>query len=399
MKFNNPTNQNVDLKNDKIKASSLPFGSASCDSESDSAAGSNPPGNWTENPAYCAPKRKVKINMTVLESPNTVRRKKYKINVKADDEAVQKYDSDLNPLNEELMNKSNVPLQQSNSQSNVKEPAQKSNHQLNLPNEEPSKKSNNENVVDTETAKLVQNLKERLKTFDEDLDRVKKAAQKINDDLGVQYFEPTEKSNNTHSPVNSRSNVKEAAQKYDSDLNLSNEEPSKKSNVPLQQSNSRSNVKEATQKFNNDLNLSNEQPSKKSNVPLQRNNSLSNVKKAAQKIDVANEEPKKESNVPLHPRIPRSNVKKVAQKIEPVLRHKINHDFNVSNEEPIKESNVSHSPHISRSNSFGRRRDSSHRRDSSGGGNHRWQDLDNKQIKSHLKMTPRERYDLYKIDR
>ena len=36
-----------------------------------------------------------------------------------------------------------------------------------------------EENVDAETAKLVQNLKDRLKTFDEDLDRVKKAAQKI----------------------------------------------------------------------------------------------------------------------------------------------------------------------------------------------------------------------------
>ena len=40
-----------------------------------------------------------------------------------------------------------------------------------------------ENMVDAETAKLVQNLKDRLKTFDEDLDRVKKAAQKIHHDL------------------------------------------------------------------------------------------------------------------------------------------------------------------------------------------------------------------------
>ena len=38
-------------------------------------------------------------------------------------------------------------------------------------------------MVDAETAKLVQNLKDRLKTFDEDLDRVKKAAQKIHHDL------------------------------------------------------------------------------------------------------------------------------------------------------------------------------------------------------------------------
>lgn len=38
-------------------------------------------------------------------------------------------------------------------------------------------------AVDKETEKLVQNLKERLKTFDEDLDRVKAAALRIHRDL------------------------------------------------------------------------------------------------------------------------------------------------------------------------------------------------------------------------
>ena len=42
-----------------------------------------------------------------------------------------------------------------------------------------------EENVDQETAKLVENLKDRLKTFDEDLDRVKKAALKIHQDLTV----------------------------------------------------------------------------------------------------------------------------------------------------------------------------------------------------------------------
>ena len=40
-----------------------------------------------------------------------------------------------------------------------------------------------ESAVDNETAKLVENLKERLKTFDSDIDRVKKAAMKIQEDL------------------------------------------------------------------------------------------------------------------------------------------------------------------------------------------------------------------------
>ena len=42
-----------------------------------------------------------------------------------------------------------------------------------------------EENVDQETAKMVENLKDRLKTFDEDLDRVKKAALKIHQDLTV----------------------------------------------------------------------------------------------------------------------------------------------------------------------------------------------------------------------
>ena len=41
-----------------------------------------------------------------------------------------------------------------------------------------------EENVDKETAKMVENLKERLKTFDQDLDRVKQAALKIHQDLG-----------------------------------------------------------------------------------------------------------------------------------------------------------------------------------------------------------------------
>lgn len=40
-----------------------------------------------------------------------------------------------------------------------------------------------EDNVDKETAKMVENLKERLKTFDQDLDRVKQAALKIHQDL------------------------------------------------------------------------------------------------------------------------------------------------------------------------------------------------------------------------
>ena len=50
------------------------------DSKSDNSGS-----NWTENLAYCAPKRKVKVNVTIQESPRTVRRKKYKINVQSAD--------------------------------------------------------------------------------------------------------------------------------------------------------------------------------------------------------------------------------------------------------------------------------------------------------------------------
>ena len=144
-----PTKQDdkdkVDLRNEEIEAVSRSHlfsdGGTACDDGKSDNSGSN----WTENPAYCAPKRKVKINLTIQESPKTVRRKKYKINVKSNDdcENVKKTDTDANL----------------------------------------KKSQSDENVVDAETAKLVENLKERLKTFDEDLDRVKKAALKIHHDL------------------------------------------------------------------------------------------------------------------------------------------------------------------------------------------------------------------------
>lgn len=40
-----------------------------------------------------------------------------------------------------------------------------------------------DDAVDVETAKLVQNLKERLNTFDSDLEKVRAAALKIHQDL------------------------------------------------------------------------------------------------------------------------------------------------------------------------------------------------------------------------
>ena len=52
----------------------------------------------------------------------------------------------------------------------------------------------------------MQNLKERLKTFDEDLDRVKKAAQKISNDLNGANEEPMNESNVPQQPHISRSN-------------------------------------------------------------------------------------------------------------------------------------------------------------------------------------------------
>ena len=47
-----------------------------------------------------------------------------------------------------------------------------------------------EENVDKETAKMVENLKERLKTFDQDLDRVKQAALKIHQDLSSCVLPP-----------------------------------------------------------------------------------------------------------------------------------------------------------------------------------------------------------------
>ena len=52
----------------------------------------------------------------------------------------------------------------------------------------------------------MQNLKDRLKTFDEDLDRVKKAAQKISNDLNGANEEPMNESNVPQQPHISRSN-------------------------------------------------------------------------------------------------------------------------------------------------------------------------------------------------
>ena len=47
-------------------------------------------------------------------------------------------------------------------------------------------KNNSEEVkVDEETAKMVENLKLRLKTLDQDLERVKQAALKINDEFNL----------------------------------------------------------------------------------------------------------------------------------------------------------------------------------------------------------------------
>ena len=67
-----------DWEKEEIEAKS--FLNDASDSKSDNSGS-----NWTENLAYCAPKRKVKVNVTIQESPRTVRRKKYKINVQSAD--------------------------------------------------------------------------------------------------------------------------------------------------------------------------------------------------------------------------------------------------------------------------------------------------------------------------
>ena len=72
------TDNNKDWENEEIEAQS--FLNDASDSKSDNSGS-----NWTENLAYCAPKRKVKVNVTIQESPRTVRRKKYKINVQSAD--------------------------------------------------------------------------------------------------------------------------------------------------------------------------------------------------------------------------------------------------------------------------------------------------------------------------
>ena len=64
-------------------------------------------------------------------------------------------------------------------------------------------------MVDAETAKLVQNLKDRLKTFDEDLDRVKKAAQKIHHDLNYVKAEDEHE----EEPIYENSNISHISQR------------------------------------------------------------------------------------------------------------------------------------------------------------------------------------------
>ena len=64
-------------------------------------------------------------------------------------------------------------------------------------------------MVDAETAKLVQNLKDRLKTFDEDLDRVKKAAQKIHHDLN--YVKADD--HDEEEPIYENSNISHISQR------------------------------------------------------------------------------------------------------------------------------------------------------------------------------------------
>ena len=61
-----------------------------------------------------------------------------------------------------------------------------------------------EENVDKETAKMVENLKERLKTFDQDLDRVKQAALKIHQDLNTSETGPPPPDNQVESKVTTR---------------------------------------------------------------------------------------------------------------------------------------------------------------------------------------------------
>lgn len=56
-------------------------------------------------------------------------------------------------------------------------PVRRKKYKIHIVEEQPS------DAVDVETAKLVQNLKERLNTFDTDLEKVRAAALKIHRDL------------------------------------------------------------------------------------------------------------------------------------------------------------------------------------------------------------------------
>ena len=104
--------------------------------------------------------------MTIQESPRTVRRKKYKINVQSADNENVPHNVPHNvpkivpgyKINEQSADYENMP---DNVPKTVLENVQKGGGR------ETGVKD--ENMVDAETAKLVQNLKDRLKTFDEDL--------------------------------------------------------------------------------------------------------------------------------------------------------------------------------------------------------------------------------------
>ncbi len=120
--------------------------------------------SWCENPAYNAPSNKKKIKIQVRkEVPRAepLPRRKFKVHVKA-----------------EVVQPQNRP-QQVHGRVHP-EHEQHGDHEWQYPG---GGSGTSEAAVDEETAKMVENLKERLKTMDADLNRVKEAAMKINQDI------------------------------------------------------------------------------------------------------------------------------------------------------------------------------------------------------------------------
>lgn len=154
--------------------------------------------SWVENPAYSSPiisSKKVKINPKV--QPNSVPlspkicKKKLKIHVCRNSAAdsIKESVAAEEESAEEIRNEAGFKIQPNSVPVSHKMCKKKfkihvrNNDAADSSTKEESTEIKIEAAVDHETAKLVENLKERLKSMDQDLDRVKAAALKINQDL------------------------------------------------------------------------------------------------------------------------------------------------------------------------------------------------------------------------